>query len=123
MKQQGNEVVMKKHKGWNNTMAWCRHQDIVDSLVKTLQKEYQILENNIEYRDRTGRVVGEIDILGYKNGEFHLYEVKTGKDKNATAKDQLLRAKELLGLDKVRLFYVHVPKPCGLQEYIVKEIG
>lgn len=70
----------------------CRaHQKMVADLVQRLEDggRYNLIATNIEYK--VGNKEGEIDVLTYRDGVYHFYEIKSGKTKLSKAREQYHR--------------------------------
>ncbi|MBU0457321.1 MAG: hypothetical protein ABH824_05145 [Nanoarchaeota archaeon] len=83
-----------------------RHSDHIDDLIARVKKDYQIVMKEVDIHDpETRRTIGEADLIGIINGEWHLYEVKSG-DNLEKAKKQLFKLKRYLeDYHDIKLFY------------------
>jgi len=84
----------------------CEHDDIVRQLEDMVKSNYSITMTCVDVRDTsTGRLVGEIDLVGIVGNNWDLYEVKTS-DQCAKAEKQLKRLRRYLcDCANVRLYY------------------
>ncbi len=97
------------------------HQSLVDLIYRHEAGKYDFMAKNVEYRDRkTGLVMGEIDLLGFRDGKYDLYEVKSYGDKagKTRAALQLNRARENLGLEIANMYYLCIDKSKIRQELV-----
>jgi hypothetical protein len=84
----------------------CEHDGIVKQLEDMVRSNYSITMTCVDVRDpQTGRLVGEIDLVGIVGNNWDLYEVKTN-DQYVKAESQLRRLRRYLcDCANVRLYY------------------
>lgn len=74
------------------------------------RKGFSVLEHN--YRNPTGRRLGEIDIIAEKDGEIVFVEVKTrhltGRMENAPLPEENITPRKLHKLEKIARYYLRV---------------
>lgn len=82
------------------------HDKAIEELEEKVRNNYQITIRNVPYYFPYSQdVVGELDLVGIRNGNWDIYEVKTN-DGYETAVKQLDRAQRLLSsCAKIRTFY------------------
>jgi hypothetical protein len=93
------------------------HDEYIEMLVERLKYEYELVARNIEYRDRTHNVIGELDLLCKKGNRFDIIEVKSNDGYEKKANDQLHRAYARLSSDglELRLYYY-----CGRSDSLIR---
>jgi hypothetical protein len=83
-----------------------KHDRTIDELEELVKGKYQMVLKNVNYTTpRHCNILGELDLVGIRNDNWDIYEVKTynGLDK---AREQLQRAREhLQGCGNIRAFY------------------
>ena len=83
-----------------------KHDELVRDLEGRVRHKYTLTAREVPVRDpESGRLVGEIDLLGIVGDEWHIYEVKVGK-KRLTAKRQLQKLRSYLeDCGRLTLYY------------------
>jgi hypothetical protein len=74
-----------------------KHDKYVFSLCSTLNALYDKIETHVPLYSSKRRLVGEIDILAFKNGICDIYEVKCSH-RISKAKRQLKKLRKLMSL-------------------------
>ncbi|MFH1064335.1 MAG: hypothetical protein V1729_04605 [Candidatus Woesearchaeota archaeon] len=82
------------------------HSEIVQALEERVRGRYNLTMTEVHVRDpETGRVVGEIDLVGIVDGQWDIYEVKVA-DNPQKARAQLERLRGYLGgCGNITLYY------------------
>ena len=82
------------------------HGKIVRKLEEQVRKNYVMTAVEVEVRDpNTGRVVGEIDLVGMVNGVWDLYEVKVGDCYSKAVRQLRKLQKYLAEYGTINLYY------------------
>ena len=83
-----------------------KHNQAIAELEERVRDSYQITMKNVNYYlPRSRDIAGELDLVGIRNGNWDIYEVKSN-DGYETAVKQLDRARRLLdGCGNIRTFY------------------
>lgn len=69
--------------------AQKKHRRLICALEDKVRDQYSVVMREVQVRDvETGRVVGEIDLVGIVDGRWDLYEVKVTDNPNK-ARSQL----------------------------------
>ncbi|MFC1723677.1 hypothetical protein ACFL0V_06050 [Nanoarchaeota archaeon] len=86
--------------------AELQHQTLVQDLEYRLKGRYAIIMREVPVRNpETGQQIGEIDLLGIVDDEWHIYEVKVS-DRYRKAERQLLNlGRYLRGCGTISLYY------------------
>lgn len=74
-----------------------KHDKYVFSLCDTLNARYDRIQTHVPLYSNKRRLVGEIDILAYKNGICDIYEVKCSH-RISKAKRQLKKLRKLMSI-------------------------
>lgn len=80
-----------------------KHDRYVQRLYDRIKDDYDAIERNVVLSSKKCRRA-EIDLIGYKDDEMHIYEVKCSY-RCIKAKRQLLRILRLLKRPAVAFFY------------------
>lgn len=72
-----------------------KHDKITNSLEQRLRKDFNFLQTNLEYKRKTN-VIGEIDLIAYRNGIMWICETKTWDSPKLKSKmlNQIARAEK-----------------------------
>lgn len=74
-----------------------KHDKYVISLCSTLNARYDKIETHVPLYSTKRRLIGEIDILAFKNGICDIYEVKCSH-RISKARRQLKKLRKLMSL-------------------------
>lgn len=100
-----------------------KHDDYIEELVGLIWARYCIVWRKVFYKVDP-KITGEIDVVGIRNNQFDLYEVKSNKTMTQMRKAvlQLTQARYYLGHQGSE--FIYTPQS-GLEslEDIIKEIG
>jgi len=72
-----------------------KHDQYVDDLCDKIKPEYDLILRHVPLYSSRQRLVGEIDVLAYKEGICDIYEVKCSH-RISKAKRQLTKFKKIL---------------------------
>lgn len=100
--------------------SYQAHQDLLYYITDRLinGRPYRRLETEIQY-DSNG-IIGEVDILLFRDGIYYLYEIKSGTGKFAKATEQYIKYCNAYPFKDVRGIYVgadgvkRMPRHIGL---------
>jgi len=84
------------------------HDKAIEVLEKRVKKQYEMTLRNLPYTKKPFEqdFDGELDLVGFRGQEIHIYEVKTNDKDYRDAVIQLKRAREKLSCcGNVRIFY------------------
>lgn len=102
--------------------ATVKHDDYIEELVELIWKKYFIVWRKVFYKVDT-KIVGEIDVVGIKNNQFDLYEVKSSKAMTQMRKavSRLTLARNYLGHQGSEFIYTPQGGIESLED-VIKEI-